>query len=99
MHFRHPLRVVTTSLDGDVLAFLARADKAFSGREIQRGLPAGAGTQEGVRKVLRRLGDQGIVDSEKAGNAVMFRLNREHLAAPWIEALANLRLQLISQLR
>ncbi len=99
MHFRHPLRVVTTSLDGDVLSFLARADKAFSGREIHRGLPDGIGTQEGVRKALRRLSSQGIVDSEKAGNAVMFRLNREHLAAPWIEALAHLRLQLIGQLR
>ena len=99
MHFRHPFRVITNSLDGDVLAFLVRADKAFSGREIQRGLPEGAGTQEGVRKSLRRLREQGIVDSERAGTAVMFRLNREHLAAPWVEALANLRLQLLDQLR
>ena len=99
MNLRQPLRVITTSLDGEVLGFLARADKAFSGRAIQRGLPEGVGTQEGVRKSLRRLTNEGIVDSEKAGTAVMFRLNREHLAAPWIEGLAHLRQQLIKQLR
>ncbi len=97
MDLRHPFGVVTPSVDGDVLAVLARADKAFSGREVQRAI---SGTsQRTVLRALRRLEDQGIVQSEPAAPAILFRLNRRHLAAPMIEALASLRLQLIERLR
>ncbi len=94
---RRPLRVVTPTLDGDVLAVLARADKAFSNGEIASAIRDV--TKEGVRKALRRLVEQGIVESTRAGNALMYRLNRDHLAAPAIEALSNIRLQLIERLR
>ncbi len=97
MDLRHPFGVVTPSVDGDVLAVLARADKAFSGRAVQRAI---SGTsQRTVLRALRRLEDQGIVQSEPAAPAILFRLNRRHLAAPMIEALASLRLQLIERLR
>lgn len=97
MDLRQPMRVVTPTLDGDVLAILARADKAFSNGEIASAIPDV--TKEGVRKALRRLVAQGIVESTRAGNSLMYRLNREHLAAPAIEALANIWLQLIERLR
>ncbi len=97
MDLRHPFGVVTPSVDGDVLAVLARADKAFSGREVQRAI---SGTsQRTVLRALRRLEGQGIVQSEPVAPAILFRLNRRHLAAPMIEALASLRLQLIERLR
>jgi predicted nucleotidyltransferase len=51
-----------------------------------------------VRRVLQRLRDQGIIDSQDAGNATLYRLNRQHLAAPWIVGLANLRQQLVERL-
>ncbi len=97
MDLRHPFGVVTPSVDGDVLAVLAHADKAFSGRAVQRAI---SGTsQRTVLRALRRLEDQGIVQSQPAAPAILFRLNRRHLAAPMIEALASLRLQLIERLR
>jgi DNA-binding transcriptional ArsR family regulator len=91
------MEVVTPTLDGDVLGFLARGEKAFTGREVSRGI--GRSSHEGVRRVLERLVQQGIVVSERAGTGVLFQLNRQHLAAPWIEGLASLRLELISKLR
>lgn len=97
MDLRQPMRVVTPTLDGDVLAILARADKAFSNGEIASAIPDAS--KEGVRKALRRLVEQGIVERTRAGNALMYRLNRDHLAAPAIEALANIRLRLIERLR
>lgn len=42
---------------------------------------------------------QGVVSRRAAGTAHLYRLNRDHLAAPWIEGLAGLREQLINRLR
>lgn len=96
MNLRRPLKVVTPTLEGEILRLLAQADKAFTGREVQRMLGV---SQEGVRVALRRLAAQGIVHSETAGRATMFELNRRHIAAPYIEGLASLRLELIERLR
>lgn len=97
MDFQHPLAVVTPTLDGDVLAVLARADTEFSGREVHRAV--GHSSHTGVRKCLERLVGEGIVLERRAGNALLYRLNRGHLAAEHIEALATLRLQLFHRLR
>lgn len=97
MDFRSPLRVVTPTLDGDVLAVLARSEVALTSGEIHRLL--GRGSDEGIRKVLARLSGEGIVTREKAGRAFLYALNREHLAAPWVEGLAALPAQLIERLR
>jgi predicted nucleotidyltransferase len=97
MDFRHPLSVVTPTLDGDVLAVLARAETEFSGREVHRAL--GHASHTGVRRCLERLVEVGIVLERRAGNALLYRLNRDHLAAPQIEALATLRLQFFERLR
>lgn len=97
MDFRHPLSVVTPTLDGDVLTVLARADTEFSGREVHRAL--GHSSHTGVRRCLERLVGVGIVLERSAGNALLYRLNRDHLAAPQVEALATLRLQLFERLR
>jgi predicted nucleotidyltransferase len=84
-------------LDGDVLGTLARADAEFSGRELARHV--GHGSAEGIRRAADRLVIQGVVSRRAAGTAHLYRLNREHLAAAWIEGLAGLREQLIDRLR
>jgi hypothetical protein len=76
---------------------LARGDTEFSGRELHRAL--GHSSHTGVRRCLERLVAVGIVLERSAGNALLYRLNRDHLAAPLIEALATLRLQLFERLR
>lgn len=98
MDFRRPFSVVTPTLDGDVLAVLAGADEDFSGRRIYQLLRHG-GSENGVRNAAERLVEQGVVLSRRAGPANLYRLNRDHLAAPYIEGLSSLRGQLLERLR
>lgn len=97
MDYRRPLLSITPTLDGDVLAALARADIELSGRELARHVSYGS--PEGIRRAADRLVGQGTVLRRSAGSAHLYRLNRDHLAAPWIEGLARLREQLIERLR
>lgn len=88
--------MVAPTLDGDVLTVLARADRAMTGRAIERESDASHG---GVQRALEHLVSEGIVTRERAGRAYLYRLNRSHLAAPWVEGLASLRFELIERLR
>jgi predicted nucleotidyltransferase len=97
MDFQRPLLSVTPTLDGDVLAALARAQLELSGGELASHI--GRGSTEGVRRAADRLVSQGTVTRRPAGNAQLYSLNRDHLAAPYIEGLASLRMQLIERLR
>lgn len=97
MDLQRPLGVVTPTLDADVLAVLARADAAFTGREVHRLIPHFS--ESGVRRVLGRLVEQGIVTVDRVGRSHLYRLNRAHLAAPHIEALARLGEELVERLR
>jgi len=58
----------------------------------------GYGSEQGVRRAADRLVDQGILIRRKAGQAKLYRLNREHVAAPHVEGLAALRKQLVARL-
>jgi predicted nucleotidyltransferase len=93
---RHPLALVTPTLDAAVLEALAAGEVKLTGRAISQRTGA---SQEGVRRVLARLEHQGIVLREPAGKAHLHSLNRRHLAAPLIERLAMLRQELIQRLR
>jgi predicted transcriptional regulator len=97
VNLRRPFEVVTPTLDGEVLAVLARGDVEFSAHRVYEVIEGRS--YSGVRKVLDRLVSQGVVLQRSAGRAFLFSLNREHLAAPAIEALAFLRLRLIERLR
>ncbi|MGH2880196.1 MAG: nucleotidyltransferase domain-containing protein [Solirubrobacteraceae bacterium] len=97
MDFRHPIKVVSATLDADVLTLLARAEVEMTGREIHR--LAGVGSQQGIRNAAERLVREGIVSRRAAGNAYLYRLNREHVAASPIEALASLPRLFIDRLR
>jgi predicted nucleotidyltransferase len=90
------MSVITPTLDGDVLTALAGGRGKLTGRQVARMIGA---SQEGVRRSLERLVRQGIALRERAGTAWLFQLNRQHLAAPYIEGLAFLRLELIRCLR
>jgi predicted nucleotidyltransferase len=83
-----PFATVTPSLDGDVLAVLAAHDATFTTGQIHRVL--NSFSEEGIRKVLTRLVSQGVVLSERIGNAFAYRLNAAHLAAKPILELAKL---------
>ncbi|HEX8094197.1 nucleotidyltransferase domain-containing protein [Jatrophihabitans sp.] len=97
MNFSRPIQVVTPTADGDVLYILARAEAAFTPGQV-RAL-AGRYTTQGVRNALNRLAEQGIVHAERTPTSVLYSLNRKHLAAPHVVALAELRTALIGRLR
>ena len=93
MDLAHPLAVVTPTLDGDILAVLALVDVAFTPGQLHRMLAQHS--EDGIRRALRRLAGQGVVSAEQAGNAYLYRLNRAHLAAEPIKALAQMRQTLL----
>jgi predicted nucleotidyltransferase len=97
VQIQHPLAVITPTLDGDVLAVLARADAPYTVGSVQRVI--GGRSYAGIRKVLDRLTQQGIVIAQPVGSVVSYRLNREHLAAQHVIALADLRATLIDRIR
>ncbi len=88
MELSRPLATITPTLDGDVLAVLARQDVTFTTGALHRVLTRYS--EEGIRKVLQRLTRQGVVNSDRVGNAYTYRLNRDHLAAEHIIKLADL---------
>ncbi len=89
--------MVTPTLDGDVLSVLARAEAEMTGRELQRVI--GHGSHQGIRNAADRLAEQGVVSRRSAGNANLYQLNRDHVAASWIEGLASLPAQVLDRLR
>jgi len=96
MELEHPLGVITPTLDGSILGVLARANSAFTGRQIS--IMVGR-SESGTRNTLQRLCREGIVVQQGAGQATLYQLNRDHLAAPHIEALARLKSELLDRMR
>jgi hypothetical protein len=96
MNVSRPFTALMPALDSAVLSVLAGTTRPRTGREI-----AGVAGRSpaGVRAVLERFVEQGLVDRDRAGKAFVYTLNREHLAAPAVEALANLRPGLFDRLR
>lgn len=89
MDWSDPTMSVVPSLDSAVLAVLAGVDEALTGREVHR--RARRGSAMGVYRALVRLEEQGVVDAVEASPSRLYRLNREHVAAPVALALVNLR--------
>src|SRR5690554_1976209 len=67
MQVQRPLATITPTLDGDVLAVLVGTDVAFTPGQVARMVPSAS--VEGIRKVLKRLAEQGIVTVDRVGNA------------------------------
>lgn len=85
------------SLDAEVLTVLAGTTRPLTGREVSR--LARRGSPAGVQKVLHRLAEHGLVEVQEAGPALLYRLNRDHLVAPLVEGLVNLRRELFDRIR
>lgn len=96
MNLSRPFGVISHPLDSAVLHVLSGTTEALTGRRVAQ--LAGEGTQEGVRKALGRLVGEGVVAQQEAGRAILYRLNRDHLAAPAIEQLTDLRRALFRRL-
>ena len=97
MDVAHPHTVLGTTLEAEVLIVLAHTRRPLTGRELSRLVRRGS--QSGVNRALRRLEAHGIVEAQEAGRSVMHTLNRQHLAAPAVELLANLRTEFLRRLR
>jgi hypothetical protein len=96
MDLSRPYSLVSSSADMDALAVLARTSSPLSGREIAR---RSGRSQEWTRTVMARLVELGIAEREAGGSALLYELNRDHLAVPAIEQLVELRALLVDRLR
>lgn len=97
MDLSFPLATIAPTLDAGVLHVLAATTAGCTAAEVHRRL--GHGSDEGVRKVLARLVRQGVVLAETPARYPLYRLNREHVAAPYIEALTRVRDQIFANIR
>jgi predicted nucleotidyltransferase len=89
----HPITTVIPSLDGPVLAALASSNAPVSLTVLHR--RAGQGSLSGVRTVLLRLVEEGLVADVPGG----YLLNRDHVAAPAVIELSDLHGALIRRIR
>ena len=97
MDLSFPLTTVSPTLDARVLQVLAAATTACSTAEVHRRL--GQGSNEGIRKVLARLAKQGVVLTETSAHYPVYRLNRDHVAVPHIEALTRIREEILTRIQ
>ena len=97
MDLSHPQAAVSPSLEGEILVTLARTSRAMTGREVARLVRRGS--QSGINQALGRLVEHGIVLRQEAGRAMLFTLNRDHLAAGAVEQLASMRERLFGHVK
>ncbi len=93
-----PHTTVAPKVDGRVLLVLAGTTRPFSGRQVAR--LAGA-SQNATSLVLRRLVEHGLVHVQEAGQgaALLYTLNRDHVAAEAVLTLASLRSRFLARLK
>lgn len=96
MDLNRPLSLITPTLDADVLSVLAGANASFTGRQVHQIMDRH--TEKSARTSLQRLCEQGVVLKEQKGSAGLYSLNREHIAAPYILGLANLKHELFERI-
>lgn len=89
MDLTQPMAAIVPALEAAVLSTLARTTRPLTGREVHR--LGGTGSESGVRLILARLVDSGLVHATSAGRATLYVANREHLAWPSVQALTRLR--------
>jgi predicted nucleotidyltransferase len=97
MDLSRPWGLIRSSIDTEVLLVLSGTTRPLTGREVARLVRTGS--QPAVNASLRRLAEEGLVHAEEAGNAYLHTLNREHLGAPVVELLRDIRRELERRLR
>ncbi len=88
-----PITTVVPSLDGPVLVALAATASPLGLAAVHA--RAGRGSKSGVRAVLLRMVEQGLVLEVPGG----YVLNRDYIAAPAVELLATLDGELVGRIR
>ena len=88
MDLSNPINSVVPSAHGSVLAVLSRTTEPLSGRAVAS-LTDGRVGQWRANEILGELSDAGIVLREHRPPAKLHRLNRDHVAAEGITALAD----------
>jgi predicted nucleotidyltransferase len=91
-----PLRDIAPGVRGDLLQTAARLEQPVTRRQLaaSAGVAAGHGSA-----VIEELISAGLMSEQVAGRSSMVSLNRSHLAAGPLIALAGLRGELIRRLR
>ena len=97
MDVASPISSVIPGVPGVVLQILARTEQPLTGNGIAD-LADGVVSRAGVTKALSTLVVHGLVECRPAGRANLYTLNREHVAAEAIVALASLRQATIDRL-
>lgn len=97
MNLGHPLSSLVTTLSGQVLEVLVNTTYPLSGRHVMRLLRRDA-SQQGVQNALDELAAHGLVERISAGGSILNTLNREHILAPYIIGVVNLRNELIDRI-
>lgn len=97
MDVSRPISAVAPSLEGAVLQILAGTTMAMTGRQVAA--MTGRSSHSGVLDALHRLSEQGLVDKVELNHALLFSLNREHLAADAVIELTEVRTKLFAELR
>jgi predicted nucleotidyltransferase len=97
MDLSDPTRAVTATLDGPVLAVLAKSGQPLTVGQVTA--KAARGSEIGIRRSLARLTQQGIVRTTVVGRNQVHELNRDHIAAVVAIALSDLRLGLWQRFR
>lgn len=72
-----------------MLAVLFRSEQPLTVREVQR--LADTGSYEGIRLVLRRMAESGLLKVDERTSGTFYLLNRDHLAYPAVESLFAMR--------
>ena len=98
MDLTNPIQSVIPSVHGAVLGVLARTDEPLSGRRVAE-LTAPRFGQTQVNQVLRKLAASGVVLLDSRPPSNLYRLNRDHVAAEGILALARMWTTLVARIR
>lgn len=98
MNLTYPIDSVIPSAHGAVLGVLARTTEPLSGRRIAA-LTRPRVSQSRVNSVLGQLAQDGIAEVESRPPASYYKLNRKHVAAPGVLALASMWQALLDHLR
>lgn len=98
MNLSDPMSSVVPSAHGAVLEVLARTDQPLSGRQVAD-LTGGRVGRSRANDVLAELTAAGVVLREERRPAKLYRLNRDHVAAGAVLALAGQREELLRRVR
>ena len=97
MDFSRPFLALTPTLDGPVLRVLARTTQPMTRRQVTD--LVGEASEAGVRKVLKRLSEQGVVIEQRIGTQYTYVGNREHLLWPVVDLVVNVADRLDARIR